>query len=215
MDTDIWISIALGTLAIAVHLLNRILRRTWNSLKYVPPQSGVKGGIETLIILGSGGHTTEMFKLISSLDTERFHPRIYVLAEGDENSLARLKLNDPSGTLLRVPRARSVAQSYFSSCFSTLSAFKSSLRVLIRVRPELILSNGPGTCLPLCIIGWLYRKIGILSPKTKIVFVESVCRVKSLSLTAKLLRPFVDHVLVQWPELSSQFPWTSYIDRFI
>lgn len=35
---------------------------------------------------------------------------------------------------------------------------------------------------------------------TKIVYVESFARVKSLSLTGKLLRPLVDTFVVQWPD---------------
>jgi len=35
---------------------------------------------------------------------------------------------------------------------------------------------------------------------TRIIYVESFARVKSLSLSGKLLRPFVDKFVVQWPE---------------
>lgn len=39
---------------------------------------------------------------------------------------------------------------------------------------------------------------------TKIIYVESFARVTSLSLSAKLLRPFVDSFVVQWPQLAEQ-----------
>jgi beta-1,4-N-acetylglucosaminyltransferase len=35
---------------------------------------------------------------------------------------------------------------------------------------------------------------------TRIIYVESFTRVKSLSLSGKLLRPFVDRFVVQWPD---------------
>jgi beta-1,4-N-acetylglucosaminyltransferase len=41
-------------------------------------------------------------------------------------------------------------------------------------------------------VGWLH---------TRIVFVESVCRVNDLSATGKLLYYVADQVQVQWPEL--------------
>nr|ACO11198.1 UDP-N-acetylglucosamine transferase subunit ALG14 homolog [Caligus rogercresseyi] len=211
MSLGVWVSIALGFLLVVL----RLFRELWNSQKYVCPfpQSS---SIETLVVLGSGGHTSEMFKLLSALDSSScFRSRIYAIAETDENSLERLKGVDPSGTIFRIPRSRSVAQSYASSVLSTLVAFKASFRLLLRVRPELLLVNGPGTCLPLCLVGWIYKKIGFLSPRTKIVFVESVCRIETLSLTGRLLRPFVDVLLVQWPELAQKFPGTTYIDRFI
>ena len=46
---------------------------------------------------------------------------------------------------------------------------------------QLLLCNGPGTCLPVIILA---RLLSIISPCT-IVYVESVCRVTSLSLTAR------------------------------
>lgn len=41
--------------------------------------------------------------------------------------------------------------------------------------------------------------VGLPSPT--IVYVESWARAKRLSLTALLLRPFVDRFVVQWPDL--------------
>jgi beta-1,4-N-acetylglucosaminyltransferase len=37
--------------------------------------------------LGSGGHTSEMRTLLSTLDFEKYTPRVYVLCHGDEMSL--------------------------------------------------------------------------------------------------------------------------------
>ena len=49
----------------------------------------------------------------------------------------------------------------------------------------------------------------------RIVFVESLCRVRSLSLTGRLLQHLADRALVQWPELAVQHPATQYIGRFL
>lgn len=38
-------------------------------------------------------------------------------------------------------------------------------------------------------------------PHTRIIYVESFARVSSLSLSARLLKPFVDRFVVQWPDL--------------
>ena len=40
-------------------------------------------------------------------------------------------------------------------------------------------------------------------PYTRIIYVESFARVTSLSLSAKLLRPFVDTFVVQWPQVAN------------
>ena len=77
----------------------------------------------------------------------------------------------------------------------------------------MILCNGPGTCVPICLGAWFNRKIGLA--RTKMVFVESICRVKTMSLSGRILKHFVDEVLVQWPELAEANPGTKFIARFV
>lgn len=52
-------------------------------------------------------------------------------------------------------------------------------------------------------------------PRTKILYVESVCRVETLSLSAKILQYFAHETYVQWPELEKKFPRTKYVARFV
>jgi hypothetical protein len=48
--------------------------------------------LRTIIVLGSGGHTTEMLQLIQHLDWPRkFHPLVFVIASTDTTSLDRLQ----------------------------------------------------------------------------------------------------------------------------
>lgn len=44
----------------------------------------------------------------------------------------------------------------------------------------------------------------------EIIYIESFARVESLSVTGKLLYPFVDRFLVQWPQLSNIFDKAEY-----
>jgi UDP-N-acetylglucosamine:LPS N-acetylglucosamine transferase len=41
-----------------------------------------------------------------------------------------------------------------------------------------------------------------------------MCRVTTLSLSARIAARFADQVLVQWPELAEKYPQTKYIARF-
>ena len=49
----------------------------------------------------------------------------------------------------------------------------------------------------------------------RIVFVESVCRVRTLSLTASIAQHVADECLVLWPELAAKHPKTKYIGKFL
>lgn len=59
--------------------------------------------------------------------------------------------------------------------------------------------NGPGTCVPVAYTYFLLNCLNITS--TKLVFIESWCRVQKLSLTGRLLKPICHEFIVHWPEL--------------
>ncbi|KAG8960146.1 UDP-N-acetylglucosamine transferase subunit [Tulasnella sp. 419] len=158
------------------------------------------------VFLGSGGHTSEALALVSSLDFSRYTPRKYIISEGDTLSaqkaieLEKQQTSDPYNpnyTILTLPRARRVHQ----SLLSTPPTFIKSLLAAIwhiciepnsRGKPfaDALLLNGPGTCVSVCAAAYISRFFGLPSPR--IMFVESFARVKSLSLSAKILRPLAD-----------------------
>lgn len=74
-----------------------------------------------------------------------------------------------------------------------------ALRILWRERPSVILSTGAGPVVPFAIIGKLLFR-------TKVIFVETVTRIESPSLTARLMYPISDDFFYQWKSLSRYFP---------
>lgn len=167
----------------------------------------------TLVVLGSGGHTSEMLSLVRTLlleSREYYSPISFVLSNSDHTSLSRLKdlytslEVDPEFTVHTTPRSRHVGQSYFSSIFTTLYAICYSLFLYSRIRPRVLLCNGPGTCLPLCAVAFLSRVLALHF--TEIIYIESFCRVNSLSLTGKLVYPISSVHIVQWPQLVKDYP---------
>lgn len=66
-------------------------------------------------------------------------------------------------------------------------------RLVRTVRPRVVLTTGAGTAVP---FAWVARLHG-----ASVVFVESVTRIDSPSLSCRLLRPVAERLYVQWPEL--------------
>ncbi|CAH1243529.1 ALG14 [Branchiostoma lanceolatum] len=184
------------------------------------PLGRSNGSIRTLVVVGSGGHTTEILRLMSGL-SDTYAPRYYIIAETDqmsEEKVHRFEREKHPGKkdmyeVQKVPRSREVAQSWLSSVFTTLYATLYSFPLVFRISPDLILCNGPGTCIPPCAAGLLMTFLGL--KKVSLVYVESICRVETLSLSARLLYYLADHLLVQWPQLQQRFPRTTYIGRVI
>lgn len=167
------------------------------------------------VFLGSGGHTAEALTLVSALDFQRYTPRTYVVSEGDILStrkaaeLEQSKCCDKAEgryRVLVVPRARRVHQRLLTTPPTALLSLLSSVyHVVIEpmfkktVFADLLLLNGPGTCVVLCIAVYANKFFGLPTPR--IIYVESFARVKRLSLSGRLLKPFVDRFIVQWQEL--------------
>lgn len=172
----------------------------------------------TLVVLGSGGHTSEMLHMIRQLDASNYHPMIFVVASTDHTSLERLKATMPSNfqksnnQIYTIPRSREVGQSYLTSLFTTIYALFHAMGLVIRIRPQLLLCNGPGTCVPLVLAAWMIRILGF---PCKLVFCESYCRVQTLSLTGKILYHGVDLFLVHWDELHRKYPKSYRISTFV
>ncbi|KAF4598570.1 UDP-N-acetylglucosamine transferase subunit [Pleurotus pulmonarius] len=191
--------------------------------RHVPRHRQASETCSLAVFLGSGGHTSEALSLLSSLDFTRYTPRKYVVSEGDILSAEKAisletskstGASPPSGTdynILVIPRARRVHQSLFLTPPTALRSllacvFHVSIAPLISSGPgsssfaDVLILNGPGTCFVLCVAVHLNRFLGRPSPR--LIYVESFARVKSLSLSGKLLRPFVDRFLVQWSQIN-------------
>jgi len=84
---------------------------------------------------------------------------------------------------------------------TTLIGLAHALFLMIKTQPDLIVTNGPGTAVPLCYAHFVLSKVLQWRPEAKQIFVESFCRVTSLSLTGKLLKPIMDKFIVHWPDL--------------
>jgi beta-1,4-N-acetylglucosaminyltransferase len=103
-----------------------------------------------------------------------------------------------------------VGQAYASSILSTLYAAWYAFALVARVRPALILTNGPGTCVPLVLAALVGRILGFMA-STRTVFVESYCRVQTLSLTGKVLFYIADLFVVHWEDLHQQYSETTVL----
>ncbi|KAG5214993.1 hypothetical protein R6Z07F_000558 [Ovis aries] len=180
--------------------------------------------LSLLVVAGSGGHTTEILRLLENL-SNAYSPRHYIVADTDEmsthkiNSFEQIRADrNPSATfpeyyVHRIPRSREVQQSWLSSVLTTLYSMWLSFPLTYRVKPDLVLCNGPGTCVPICISALLLGILGI--KKVIIVYVESICRVEHLSLSGKILFHLSDYFIVQWPTLKEKYPKSVYLGRIV
>ncbi|KAL7312492.1 UDP-N-acetylglucosamine transferase subunit [Mucor circinelloides] len=169
---------------------------------------------KTCVFLGSGGHTAEMLQLVKSLNSSHYYPRTYIVANTDILSKEKaIEYEQSTGQQNKfqvhtIPRAREVGQPWSKVPLTALIALAASVKIIITSWPDLIVCNGPGSCIPICMLAYIPRILGI--KKMEIIYIESFARVESLSVTGKLLYPFADRFLVQWPQLSNIYDKAEY-----
>ncbi|CAG0881248.1 unnamed protein product [Cyprideis torosa] len=159
-----------------------------------------------------------MLRLVEDLDLRKYSDFVYISASDDVYSAQKFRERSKDAkvtvTLESIHRSRHVGQSWTSSLFTTFISILWCFPLVWKHKADLLLVNGPGTCVPLV---WITGILNMLRLRScRIVFIESICRVETLSLSAKLSLPFLDALLVQWPELYASYPHTStYIGRLV
>jgi len=73
--------------------------------------------------------------------------------------------------------------------------------------PDVIISTGAEIGFPAMILGVLLGK--------KVIYIESIARINSPSLTGQLIYPFIKDFYVQWPEGKKFFPKAKYVGAVI
>nr|OQO25994.1 hypothetical protein B0A51_08822 [Rachicladosporium sp. CCFEE 5018] len=188
-----------------------------------------------------------------SLDWRDFAHRTWVVGEDDELSATKAKEFEEMATSLtsqetlmsgkvraytdhgpgsyeikKVPRARAIYQSPWTSPFSVLRCFLACWSILThgvypedvsamqhipadtkgRDYPDIILVNGPATGTVMVLASVALRFFDYKGAATRFrmrtLYVESWARVKRLSLSGRILAHMVDRCLVQWPLLDAK-----------
>ena len=80
-------------------------------------------------------------------------------------------------------------------------------KVLLQEDPDLVISTGAGVGVPFLIVA------KILGAQT--IFIELITRVKQLSLSARLVLPFLDALYVHWPQLQARYPRAELIGSYM
>ncbi|KAK5094052.1 UDP-N-acetylglucosamine transferase subunit [Exophiala xenobiotica] len=183
-----------------------------------------------LIVLGSGGHTSEMLCILQNLGAEyldsRFDKRTWVVSSGDSFSAERAKRfedwigqgrsSQSSWDIITVHRARKIHQPLYTApalrgthrdLKSTPNGAQSNTGNGVTTSyPDLILANGPATAVVLILASLVLIFLGLapINPgreeggAMRSIYIESWARVKTLSLSGKILRFVAGRFLVQW-----------------
>ncbi|KAI7739201.1 hypothetical protein M8C21_016176, partial [Ambrosia artemisiifolia] len=106
-----------------------------------------------------------MLNLLSVMQKDWYAPRYYIAAATDNMSLQKACVFEDildekradGNQFMQIYRSREVGQSYITSVGTTLLALGHALWLMVKIRPHVILCNGPGTCIPICAIAFIFK----------------------------------------------------------
>jgi UDP-N-acetylglucosamine:LPS N-acetylglucosamine transferase len=138
---------------------------------------------EVLLVASNGGHLLQLLQLSDLWPQSRRH--WITFKKSDAVSL----LAGEQVTWAHHPTNRNIPN-LIRNLFLALSMLRSR-------KVAAVVSTGAGVAVPFAIVG---RLLGV-----NVVYVESMARITSPSLTGRLVYPFADTFIVQWPGLQRFF----------
>lgn len=145
--------------------------------------------MRVLLICSPGGHLQQMLALEPAWGgLERAWVTlpgadVGVLLDGEDVTLAHGPTNRSAKNLLR-----NAALAW---------------RLLRKRRPDAILSTGAGVAVPFFLVG---RLLGI-----RLIYVESVTRTESISLSGRIVYRLADRFFAQWPAVAERLGRAEYV----
>ena len=141
-------------------------------------------------VASSGGHWEELLCLKPVLDK---YSAIFVTERGGQAQDAKIE---------KIYLVDHINRKERGFLFKFFSLFIRAYNILREEKVDAVLTTGALIAFPFCIIGKILGK--------KIIYIESFARVKNKSMTGRLVYPFADMFIVQWPEMLKVYPKAIY-----
>lgn len=102
----------------------------------------------------------------------------------------------------RIYYLKQVNRNEITFIFKMIYNFLVSVNILLKEKPDFVISTGALATIPMCLMGKLFRK--------KIIFIESFAKINSPTLTGRFVYKFADQFYVQWEEMLKFYPKAIY-----
>ncbi len=144
--------------------------------------------LKLCLVASSGGHLMQLLSLKAAWGQ---HERFWISFPKDD-ALALLKEE-------RVIWAHHPTNRNLKNLIKNIGL---AWHILRTEKPDAVISTGAGVAVPFLLIG---KMLGI-----KTVYIESLTRIEGLSLSGKMVYPFVSRFFVQWADLAKRYPKAIY-----
>ena len=152
---------------------------------------------KVIFVASSGGHLSEILKL-----KKLFNEYEYLLVTEKTEVTSNLD-NEYNIQYLKYGPNKNKIKYLGSVIYNT---FK-SIKILFTFKPKTVISTGAQVGGIMCFFAKLLGK--------KVIYIESLAKVNSLSTTGKMVYPFANKFYVQWESLKKKYKKAEYLGRLM
>jgi len=150
-----------------------------------------------MFVSSTGGHLTELMQLKPLFKKYNY----YIVTEKTKSNLSLLKKH-PNKVSFLIPGSYTTLLAKLIYPFKLFINCWISLFLIIKIRPDVVISTGAHNSGPMCCLAKLFKK--------KVIFIETFANSESPSKTGKLVYKFSDVFIVQWKSMLKFYPNAIY-----
>jgi len=153
---------------------------------------------KVLFISSMGGHLSELMKL-----EPLFKNYDYSIITEKDRTTKSLSYKY-KGKIFFMPYC--TRNNFLKYMFKYPCVILKSVYLLIKIKPDVIISTGTHTAVPMCYFGKLFRK--------KIIYIETYANITKKTLSGRFVYPISDLFIVQWSQMKKLYPNAVLIKNF-
>lgn len=145
---------------------------------------------KVIFVSSTGGHLTELLQLKSLFDETL---ATVVTEKTKSNQNLKNTLSCPVYYLVYGTK-----QHLFSYLFIFAFNWIKSLWLFLKVKPDVVVTTGTHTAVPLCFIAHWFKK--------KVIWIETFANSQTPTSAGKMVYPIADTFIVQWESMMKHYP---------
>ena len=149
---------------------------------------------KVLFISSTGGHLTEMLELRQLFRKYDYH----IITEKTKSTLFLAKKHKGRVDYLKY----GTKDHLLSYCFIFPWNCLKSLYYYFKIKPDVVITTGTHTAVPMCYIAKLFGK--------KVIYIETFANIETKPLSGRMVYPIADLFIVQWESMLKLYPKAVY-----
>ena len=150
-----------------------------------------------MFVSSTGGHLTELMQLKPLFKKYDY----FIVTEKTKSNLSLLK-KYPNRVNFLIPGSYTTLLAKILYPFKLFLNCWISLFLILKIKPDVVISTGAHNAGPMCCLGKLFKK--------KVIFIETFANSETPSRTGKLIYKFADVFIVQWESMLKFYPNAIY-----